>query len=208
MSEIFFQVIVPIITLVVGAWLGAWFTAWSTRPKLKIISVGMGGATWVGVSNRPGVAGITLNETIVFGKRIHPRIVLGPSVDRATANECRAIIYDKSDDHPFANLYWRTTVDGQTRMTPIVNIKSAESCDLMLLARQSDEPTKYFIYKPKRDDTSEPGIPAGHVKLSGTRTFTVRISYSDHSKLEFDYTVREEYGGTLSIQSKYGGGGF
>ena len=210
------SILVPIVTLVAGGFLGAWFTIYISRPKLMVGGSGGGGGgagpghstNYVRIRNQHGFVGISIKQTIIFGKRLHGRIDKGLSVDRSPANECSASIRDKETGEYIASLWWRP-LDVVDVAQSSVNIKSGEDYDLMLFARLNDEPTSYFVYQSKNGTMSDVLTPPDDVRFHHTKRFVVQVDYSYHrQKFEFDVTVRKGLDGRLSYQTTGGGGSF
>jgi len=207
-------VIIPIATLILSVFLGAWLNAYLTRPKLEICGNGSGGCSGPGyymchavVRNSLGLLGISLKQTIIFGKRLHRPVEKGLTANRNPASKCTARILDKVTREHIAHLWWR--FPESDRVQQWVDIGSNESCDLMLFARLDAEPSKYFIYQSKSDALLDVGIPPEHLKYHGTRRFIVQISYTHgRQKLEFDAAVQKHYGGRLTYIILDRGGSF
>jgi hypothetical protein len=211
--RLFTQILYPIITLILGAILGSWITVFVARPKLKIAGSSSGGNGINGhrntlrIMNRPGLMGIAAGPTIILGKRISRGFEKGITVARATANECTASLYDKETGQAVSLLYWLLMSD-QPRMLPTVDIKSGETVELVLFARQGNEPLKYFVYKPA-GPSQEALVPPDEVKFTESRRFTVRILYSyGRQKLEFDVGMRKGFDGILYFEWKDGSSSF
>ena len=199
--------------LILGAILGTWITAFVARPKLKIVGSSSGGGGANGYRNQlrimnwPGLMGITLGPTITLGKRISRGFEKGITVERATANECTAHLYDKETGQVVSLLYWRPMPD-QARMLPTVDIKSGETVELVFFARQGNEPLKYFVYKPA-GPSQEVLVPPDELKFTETRRFSVRILYSyGRQKLEFDTAMRKGFDGILYFEWQNGSSSF
>jgi hypothetical protein len=208
------QVVVPIVTLILGALLGVWFTVYLTRPMLRVTGSGGGGGAsgpgyytnYASITNSPGLMGISIKPTVLFGKRVHGRLEKGLTVTRNPAEECIANIHDKETGEFIAPLWWRS-VDDPDRVVRTVSIKTGEAISLMLFARLNSEPLRYFIYASSGGFTNVQA-PVDEVKFRDTKKFSVRISYSyGRQKLEFDVTVRKGYDGRLSWEAVGGGGG-
>jgi hypothetical protein len=209
---LFTQILYPIITLILGAFLGAWISVFAARPKLKVVGSSSGGnangyRNQLRIMNRPGLMGITLGPTIILGKRISRGFEKGITVERATANECTAHLYDKETNQVVSLLYWLPMSD-QTRMLPTVDIKSGETVELVFFARQDNEPLKYFVYRPA-GPSQEALVPPDEVKFAESRRFSARILYSyGRQKLEFDVAMRKGFDGRLYFESEHGSSSF
>jgi hypothetical protein len=201
------------VSLVVGTLLGAWFNRFIQRSKLVVTGGGGGGGpgpgfhqSRVSISNRPGLLGIRLSETVLFGKTIHNRIEKGLSIDRNPANECRAQMLDKKSGQFITSLWWRSRGEPEI-LKPTVTIRSGETFDLFLFARLNTEPSRYFIFQPGEDGRT-PKAPHDDAKFTDTREFIVRILYSyDRQRLTFPVTVRKNFDGRLYVDRAQGGGG-
>jgi hypothetical protein len=157
------------------------------------------------IRNAPGFLGINLQETRIFGARIHPLIQKGLSIDRATARECRAWLRDAAGEH-IALLWWR--VDGD-KMVNVIDLETGQSASLMLFAHIGSAPPKYFAYEPESGNSTAPKIPPDDVRMQDTRTFLVHIDYSyGRQKLDVSVRVKKGYDGRLTWSHKGGGGGF
>jgi hypothetical protein len=136
-NSVFFSIIVPIIRLVLGVVLGTWFTAYVSRPELKAIGGGNGGGgTYLRIMNRPGFMGLSLQETVIFGKRISNGIYKGIPIEKATANECVAHLNDKDSGDLVSGLYWRPLSD-PGRARSVIELRSGEQADLLIFARKA-----------------------------------------------------------------------
>lgn len=209
-TSVFFSIILPIITLVLGVVLGTWFTAYMSRPKLKVVGGG-GGATSTSlrVMNRPGFMGLSLQETVIFGKRISDGIYKGIPIERAAANECVAHLYDKETGDLASVLYWRTvSVSGAGPPRTVIDLKSGEQADLLVFARKPDDPVKYFVFKPG-GESFQAIVPPDSAMLSETRRFFIRIQYSfGRQSLVINVKVRRALEGRLYFESDASGCSF
>jgi hypothetical protein len=202
------SIVIPIITLVVGVVAGAWFNNYLKRPKLVLTGGGGGGGpgsgyrSHVSISNRPGLFGLGLSETVIFGKRLHGRFEKGLTIDRNPANECTAAIYDNQSGRYVAPLWWRLPTEPD-RMYQVVTVPSGTTFDLMLFARLDAERSTYFIYVPTSETSAEPKVPPAQARLGDEREFFVQVTYSyGRQKLKFDCAVRKEFDGTLRWETK------
>jgi hypothetical protein len=172
------EVVLPVLTLVLGAILAVMAEAFFKRPKLMVVGCGGGGGPGPGfctnhlrISNAPGLFGIRLNETKVFGKKIHGRIEKGLSIERQTANDCHAWMHDAMSGEVVSHLSWRS-VEDPTKLSTTTAIRSGHSVELLLFARLSLEPSKYFVYRPLNESSSEPQMPELETgKFSDSRDF-------------------------------------
>jgi hypothetical protein len=207
------EVVVPIATLIVGALLGVLFTVYLARPRLKVRGSGSGGGTGPGyctsyahITNLPGLMGVRLNQTVLFGRRVHGQLEKGLTIMSTPAEECMASVYDKKTGEFIAPLWWRSPSD-PGRVVRTVSIKCGEYAELMIFARLNAELLRYFIYSSNGNE-SDVQPPVDEIKFNDTRTFSVRISYSyRRQKLEFDATMRKGYDGRLYYSVGPGGGG-
>jgi hypothetical protein len=95
-----------------ASFLGAWYAQFLTRAKLVTDGGGGGGGsgpgtygiTYASIKNQPGLIGIHLRRTMVFGKHLHGNIEKGLTIDRRQAAECIARLYDKSTGQFVTNL--------------------------------------------------------------------------------------------------------
>jgi hypothetical protein len=205
----------PIVTLILGVFLGAWYTLFLTRPKLATDAIGgMGGPgpglNYAMIQNRPGLLGIRLRRTMIFGKPIHGNIEKGLTIDRRPAVGCSAGIVDKTSGQFVAQLWWQPENPGEPWRTA-VTIESGESRNLMLFARTSEERTRYFIFEPADIEASDspPKIPREEAKLTDSRNFRVEVSYSyERQRLKFSAGVRKEFDGSLTAWSEAGSTNF
>ena len=176
------QIVVPIVTLVLGALLGVWFTVYLARPTLRVTGSGGGGgsgpgfyATHANITNSPGLMGIRIKPTVLFGKRVHGSLEKGLTIVRNPADECIANIHDKETEEFIAPLWWRLS-DDPDRAVRTVSIKTGQTVSLMLFARLNSEPLRYFIYTSSGKFTDvQP--PVDEAKLRDTKKFSVRVSY-------------------------------
>ena len=211
----FTSVVLPIVTLIVGALLGVWFTVYLTRPRLRVTGGGGGGgasgpgyyANHASITNMPGLMGIRINPTVLFGKTIHGHFEKGLTITRNPAEECIADIHDKETGDFIAPLWWRSP-DDPSRVVRIISIRTGQTAELMLFARLNSEHLRYFIYA-SGGDFLDVRAPVDEVKFADTKKFSVRIKYScGRQKLEFDAIVRKGYDGRLSYEAGGSGGSF
>jgi len=202
-------IICSAVTLVVGMFLGVWYGHFVDRPKLNLAG-SMGGSSngvsvfGVLISNPPGILGLNLRRTMIFGKLIHQSVVKGLPVDRKPANECLAKIRDKESGEHIDLLFWK--IDNETRQQ--VTIRSGRECLLPIFARRQTDELRYYIWRPQVGAVPPaPIIGAGAISLMGTRTFTVRIDYSSTRHLEFDLIVRYGLNGEVSVGTDLSSGG-
>jgi hypothetical protein len=210
------QILVPIVTLVLGVFLGAGYSQYLQRPRLRLSGSGGGGGpgpgyhqTHVCVRNDPGFLGIRISETVVFGKRIHPSFTKGLPVERNTAKECNAVLLDKASGEFVTHLWWRSVVDGRFEWKRLVDLASGESADLMLFARLDAEPTRYFPFDVDNEFAPGPRTPPEEAKFSDTHRFLVRITYSyGRQDMSSEAAVVKGYDGRLRWETEGGGGSF
>jgi hypothetical protein len=214
------QVVIPIITFLVGAVLGAvlgrWYGVYQGRPMLTIIGSGGGGGpgpgyhvTNVRLQNRPGLVGLRLNESILFGRQLHGFVERGLPVERNPARECSARLHDKKTGEFVAPLWWRRG-EQPTPWQINTNLASGEEVELMLFARLDDEPSRYFPFAPadQRSSGATPVVPPPEARFEGTHDFYIEISYSyGRQRARFDASVKLGFDGRLSWLLKRAGGG-
>ena len=212
------DVIIPIITLLVGAVLGAllgrWYGVYQSRPVLTIIGSGGGGGPGPGyhvtharLQNRPGLVGLRLNDS-AFGRRLHGFIERGLPVERNPARECSARLHDKQTGEFIAPLWWRRP-EASVPWQISTDLASGEEAELMLFARLHEEPTRYFPFAPadQRVSGAAPSVPPAEARFEGTRDFSVEISYSyGRQRARFDASVKLGFDGRLSCLLKGAGG--
>lgn len=198
---------VPIIVGIAFYVLGAVTTVYIKRPKIEVSGSGgsgSGGPTGfrtnsIRIRNVPGRLGLKIGQTVLFGFRINRPHWFGLPVMREPAPGCMANLYDEKGTH-VAPLWWRDPEDNSKRKIT-VDLDSGQDADLFLFAQRNDDVPNYYPYEPGPDD--DPNIPT--VKLSGTRRFAVRITYSDgQKKRNFKYTVSTNYrDGKMDIRPKW-----
>jgi len=150
------------------------------RPKLAITGGGGGGGAGsyhrnhISVSNQPGLLGIRLGDTVVFGRRLHGRFEKGLTVDRSPASECQANLHDRKTGQYIAGLWWTPTQGGAPWQRTLA-IGSGGTVTLALFARLDSEPTKFFVFEPENPNQwdSPPREPIDDVKFHDTHEFPV-----------------------------------
>ncbi|MBX3547781.1 MAG: hypothetical protein KF748_01370 [Xanthobacteraceae bacterium] len=125
-----------ILGTVFGALVGTWYGHYIKRPKLRVTGHGGGGGTSTGVhsnqlnvTNTPGLLGVRIPETVLFGWRVNHLIERGLSVDRTPAQQCNAHLVDKDSGRFIKSLCWR---NGDGSYSHEVSISSGQSAKLML----------------------------------------------------------------------------
>jgi hypothetical protein len=196
---------------IVGAVVSVGYGLFLKRPLLEVSGGGGGGgpgpghhSNYVNIRNKPGLFGIHLNPTMVFGWRVHRNINWGFVISREPATGCSATLYDKSRRSP-VGLSWRRN-DGS--FSQIVDIESGQSVNLMLFARLDSEPLRYFIFRPVSETDGSPSIPPDDAKLTENNEFVVEVHYSYGRKKRFPVAVYKTFEGRLEYRTPGSGGSF
>lgn len=199
--------------LVIGGLIGVCLDSFIKRPKLVINGGGGGGGPGPGfhqtnltVMNDPGLLGIRLGDTRIFGKPIHGYILKGIVFDRIPAHECRALLYDKKTGEFVSMLWWRTR-DEPPQMVQTVTLHSGETIDLLLFARLDSQRSKYFVYEPESPSSTKPKIPEEDDRVSESRDFVIHLNHSYGRKtVKIDLKVVRNINGTLTWKTKNASG--
>lgn len=197
-----------------GVVLTSLFDFYLKRPKLIVSGGGGGGGSqniqgitkrYVRIKNNPGLFGVALGETKIFGKRIFNRIDKGIIFDRNPAHECRADLYYKQTKQIVAPLVW----EQNGNLSQSVTLNSGEDASLMIFARENSELLKYFPYRVTNIQTKEVFIPQNDLKFDTAQKFFVRVSYQYGRRIMcFDVEITKDFiNGRLNFNSKKGGGG-
>jgi hypothetical protein len=202
-------------SLIIGAILGTmartWHSYYVKRPKLKVAGGGgSGGSKYntnnITITNIPGLIGIRLPETMIWGRTIHSDVEWGLVVERSPAYRCRAWLYDKETGHAIKPLWWRTPDNKTVRE---VTIRSGERVSLMVFARFSEEKLKYFVYDVVGQDSTELRVPEDEDKFDMTREFYIIIHHLyDKKRMWIDCKMTKGFDGRLRFSSAGGGGTF
>ena len=190
-----------VIGAVIGVVLDRGYTLYSTRPKLIFSGTSSGGSgsgteMWnVAISNMPGLFGIRLQESTLFGKPVHGFFQKGLLVERNTARQCMARLHDKENGDAFiAQLYWWMPQD-RPAWQVIRDIESGQDqIMLRLFNRAPDGSLRYFPFSPAdpNDPGSPPRVPEEAAWIDRSHRFEVRISYSygaQTTRIGVDVTV-------------------
>lgn len=205
-------------SLVVGTIFGTiastWFSFFIQRPILQVVGGGSGSggsltprtrSNHITIQNSPGIFGIRLGETTIFGRQIIPPIQWGLAFDRKDAAQCRAWIYDSDTKRGIRPLWWQTR-DG--KMVQEMTIKSGETGNLFVFARLEDEPGAYFIYQPAGHEGRDIQIPPPEGRQTDSHDFYIEVRYTHHTRrLRINWTMRKDFDGKLYYESQGGGGG-
>ena len=208
MTPLWFPIVLSALAIVGGAF----FNNYIKRPKLTHTGGGGGGGPALGYSNNitianaPGFLGIRVGETVIFGKRILPPIPAALLIERNVAKECRAWIYDASENRAMTILWWQVK---SAPMVQFVTLDSGESASLFLFARTEAEPLHYFLFQPANNTDNMPKIPAPEVGWRDKQTFRIRISDAyDRTLLSVPIMMRPDHDGRLRCEIRGVGGGF
>ena len=211
------QIVIPVLTLILGVLLGAGYTVYLRRPRLTVTGSSSGGGPGPGhhsnrlrVTNQPGLLGIRIKQTVVMGKQVFGDFEKGLTVIRDPAIQCQATIHDvQNGNRHIAMLWWRPLTEPDGDWDRTVTIQSGETFELALFARLDTEPTKYFIFEPVSEQSPSPRIPNDDAKFDDTREFLIRIKYSyGRQELPFRGTMRKGYDGRLTWEGENGRGSF
>jgi hypothetical protein len=82
-----------LVTLLIGAFLGLFISSYVLRPKLR--ATGFAGGMSAQIQNEPGLLGVKVDQTIIFGKQIHEYHEFGIPIDRGDALDSRAYLFEK-----------------------------------------------------------------------------------------------------------------
>lgn len=93
-------------------------------------------------------------------------------------------------------------------MTQVVTLNSGESADLMLFARETREPLRYFLYQQNGPEATAPTIPEERIKLEGSRKFIIDVRYSYGKKrIKITTKMNKGFDGRLWRMTDGAGGG-
>jgi hypothetical protein len=120
------------------------------------------------VRNYPGLLGLNVEETVLFGKRVHGPVVEGLTVDRNPATGCTARLLDGNSRQHLAPLWWRMPRDSDC-VQQHVDVGPGQDADLMLFARPNAQRSTYFTYQNKNGKLTELIEPSGDAKFHGPR---------------------------------------
>jgi len=191
---------VPIIVAVVSGAvfyaLGALTTVYLKQPRLQIIGGGSGGGaqpdsfylTNVTVCNRPGRLGFTIGRTVVLGKTIFNKHLVGIPVSRDPAKGITGQLWDEKRKNVIggAALHWQDPDDPLNRPVTLRQLESEQQASLFMMAQQNNDVPNYYIYEP--DQTNKPIIPP--VKLTGDRKVILSLTYMEgRKKQDIKFTI-------------------
>ncbi|MEX2014539.1 MAG: hypothetical protein WD885_01215 [Candidatus Saccharimonadales bacterium] len=201
MSEFNIYVIpVSLVILLFGVWLNYYIK----RPKLVVGGGGSGGGVGaeynhnhVTIQNKPGVLGLRLGETTLFGWPIHGSFQAGPIIDRNEAYRCKAMLIDKETGEYICRLWWKIPTN-PSDVKERVTIKSAKNMNLSLFIWKHNDPSTYFIYEPNRDSDSSPKINIDTARFSDSKKLAVEIKdYHGRKRLKFNVNLNKRHNGSL-----------
>lgn len=197
-----------LVSLVLGVLLGTWFSHFLKRPKLVLNGGGGGGAgngviiNYVTVQNAPGLFGIDVRPTVLFGWKVFNGDTFGFSIDRSSARDCSAWLLDPETKEKLTGLFWR--VNGEVKS--YTDIGPGEVVDLILFGKIGSNPSAYFALSTY--DANGFAVPPPSAYLSDSRKFLVEIVYSPSRKMRFKVEVKRGLDGRLSCYTPMGGGTF
>ena len=196
-----------ILLLLAGGLLGAWLNQFLKRPKLVVAGGGHSGPAdgvqtlTFSIENPPGRLGFNFGPTIILGWKLHRRFSVGQSVDRLTARDCVAWLFDAQTKKSLGALVWR--VDNALKGS--VDIEQDGQAQLLILARMSSHPSHYFL--PGLDGTGLK-IPPQDAWSREDRKFVVEITERRGRKMRFKLEVHSALDGRLHYTTRYWGGKF
>lgn len=197
-------------SLVLGTFIGAWFSHFLKRPKLAIVGGGSGGVNGarplvvphIRIQNVPGLFGINIRPTIIFGWKLHLGSTFGFSLDRSSARDCTAWLVDPDSREKLTNLFWRVGDDVRW----VTDLGPGETAELLVFARTGDKRSSYFVLT--KHDSNGFGVPPDDAWFTESRKFLVEIEYLHSRKLRFPVQVKKSLKGDLAFYSSSGGGTF
>lgn len=178
----------------VSAPIGFWFALLATRPHLAIIGGGGGPisipgltARSVTIANRPGIFGLSLGETIIFGHWIFDRFQFGLPIQRETARDCTASL--RTPDGIAYLPVWRAD-DGS--FTHSVDIECGRSAALYLILTDTSS-REYFPFV--RPDQLTEGAP----RYTGRQTFDLVVRCRGAVMIKAKVKLSQDHQGNLSM---------
>jgi hypothetical protein len=195
-----------------GVIAGTWHSYFHKRPILDSTGGGSGGVlsnkfsvTYIRVHNRPGLMGLKIRESIVFGMSLHGRIEIGVPFDRSPARGCRGLLFVEGTDEIIFPLWWRKS-DGS--MVTDLTLGPDEWADLIVFGKETNDHQRYFAYRRANGD-DETVIPPDHAKFIGSKKFIVEIRHSnDRVKIRIPASVTATHDGRLYYRIGDSGGSF
>lgn len=182
-----------VVGALVSAPIGLWFGLFAARPRLSIIGGGGGYGGEPGVrihcvtiGNRPGMFGIVLGETTIFGRRIFDDISYGLPIERQTARGCYASL--RSADGTTYPLLWRA--DPDSPLVHGVDIACNESASLYLIARYPSSDEYVPFTRPEH-------LTKGSPRYTGNNTFKLSVTIGRAVVFREKVVVSRDFTGVL-----------
>lgn len=203
------------ISLLLGGLIGATLSTvhahYVKRPKLTCEGGGGGGGAYkschVAIGNPPGILGIRVNETSLFGWRLHGDRVFGLTVFRDTAKNCHATMKEIGGEERTRNLFWRTP-NLDKKWSQSVDISCGEKAELMLFSGDTENPELFSIFWPKDSTSNEPKLPFPSARFKAPAEFHVSIRSGEAIVFSFKVQMKRDVDGRLYYSTPSGGGTF
>lgn len=196
-------ILVPLVTLILGAFLGLWYSVWMQRPKLDLHGAGGSGSKGmichtVRLSNQPAFLGVHFKETTILGRMLWGDHRLGYPIERHAARDCMAWLLNPRTKQPEISV--SLALDGTYANNIVPVVAPYQAVNVMLIGRMEMEPSRYFIWQA--DGMGGAKTPTEDLKLSGERDFILRVMYNNNYKQDFKVEVRPRLDGHFSVVAR------
>jgi hypothetical protein len=192
-SDIITQAAFTLVGVLLGTVFGFWFAGHRTRPNLRVSGGGSGltgfPTAGISVSNPPRFTGIKIEESNIFGLRLHKTLAIGQSKHVDAADNCSARLLNKEKMEHICHLYWSAP---ENKVALRVTIPSGHNAYLLIFCRIVEEYPKYFIYQPMSELDKKPKIPVDQFKFDSSKDFIVEVTNSFGRTIYVDVGVHLE----------------
>jgi len=199
------------ISLIIGAilsfFIAIWLDFFIKLPKLAVHGWGSGRhqdgtiQNTLSVSNQVGWLGLTIQQTVLFGFRIHTAFRRGIPFETNPARDCRAQLHISESGEHICQLWWRLE---DNSVTDVVSIDSGKTASLILFVRRDDNSQNYFPYQPLHRETGEVKFPEPPAIFNGNKKFEIKIHHSHNQIYSYHIEIEQKFNGLLYLKTATG----
>ena len=175
------DLVVGVVSLLVGVLLGSWLDLFLQRPKLALEGWGAGTYATLTVTNQPGFFGLSIGRTVILGRPVLSGRRWALSTERLPAR-CNAYITDAENAAHGLPLYFGAPGDNPEPQQ-FAEIRSGESASIIVFAVRPEE-KRYFIVQPANSWEVGPSS----VAFDSPHKFIVHIAH-DRSDRTLDVPI-------------------